>query len=275
MAASSHTCCVKPSLPLNVAQQKRAKALSILLSAFLMPTAHAIVNIEEMRGPPQTDGLTGDASLSMSGDAGNTRQSHLSASSQFFWQRGAVTKLIAADYSYGENSRHRNTNKGFVHLRYIKQQTPTRALEVFTQAVRNEFSRLSLRTLIGAGTRLTLHHSRNDADHLGAGAFYLKESQQARAGLSDDGTEKFWRGNFYLALRYQINEQVRIVSTTYYQPALDNGHDFRLLEEASLKIKLTDALNFKLTLALTHDSEPPQAVEKTDINYKTGIEYRF
>jgi len=252
-----------------------AKALSILLSAFLMPCAHAIVNIEEMRGQQQTDGLTGNASLSISGDSGNTSKSSASASSQLFWQHGDVTKLIAANYSYGENSRNRNTNKGFLHLRYIKQQTPTRALEAFTQAAHNEFSRLSLRTLVGAGTRLTLHKSNHDAIHLGAGAFYLQEALETRANLSDDGIEKFWRGNFYLALHYQLNEQVRIVSTTYYQPALDNGSDFRILEAGSLKIKLTEALNFKLTLELTHDSEPPQAVEKTDVNYKTGIEYRF
>ncbi|MCF6325155.1 MAG: DUF481 domain-containing protein [Gammaproteobacteria bacterium] len=252
-----------------------AKALSILLSAFLASGAHAIVNIEEVRGQQQADGLMGNASLSISGDSGNTSKSNVSASSQLFWQHGNVTKLIAASYRYGENSRNRNTNKGFIHLRYIKQQTPARALEVFTQAARNEFSRLSLRTLIGAGTRLTLHKNSHNAVHLGAGAFYLKETLETRPSLLDGGTEKFWRGNFYLALYYQINQQAHIVSTTYYQPALNGVSDFRILEEGSLKIKLTETLNFTLTLALTHDNEPPQTVEKTDVNYKTGIEYRF
>jgi len=251
------------------------KALSILLSAFLTPHAHAIVNIEEMRGQQQADGLSGNASLSISGDAGNTSQSTTSASGQLFWQRGDVTKLIAASYSYGENNRNRNTNKGFLHLRYIKQQTPTRALEVFTQAARNEFSRLSLRTLVGAGGRLTLHKNDYDAVHLGVGAFYLKEKLEKTPGLTDDGTEKFWRGNFYLALRYQLNEQARIVSTTYYQPAFDNGSDFRILEEGSLKIKLAESLDIQLTLEITHDNKPPQAIDKTDISYKTGLAYRF
>jgi len=251
------------------------KALSILLSAFLMPCAHAIVNIEEMRGQQQADGFSGNASLSISGDAGNTNQSDTSASSQLFWQRGDVTKLIVASYSYGENSRNRNTNKGFLHLRYIKQQTSTRALEVFTQAAHNEFSRLSLRTLVGAGSRLTLHKSNYDAIHLGAGAFYLKEKLEKNAGLTDDGTEKFWRGNFYLAVRYQLNDQARILSTTYYQPAFDNGSDFRILEEGSLKIKLAESLDIHLTLEITHDNKPPQTIEKKDINYKTGLVYRF
>jgi len=246
-----------------------------LLSAFFMSPANAIVNIEEMRGQQQGDGWSGNVSLSISGDSGNTDKSGITTGGQLFWQQAHITRLIAASYSYGENNRNRNTNKGFIHLRHISQQTPDVALEAFTQITRNEFSRLSLRALLGAGTRLVLLKNSNDAIHLGAGAFYLNETLEKRIGLTDDGTEKFWRGNFYLALRYQFNEYARITSTTYYQPALDNGSDYRILEEGELKVKLAETLDLKLSIEVTHDSEPPQSIENTDISYKTGIEYRF
>ncbi len=256
--------------------RKTLKALSILLSAFLMSSAHAIVNIEEMRGKPQQDGWSGNVSVSVSGDSGNTDKTGASTDVQLYWRRAHITRLIAASYSYGENSRARDTNKGFIHLRHITQQTPGMALEVFTQATRNEFSRLSLRTLLGAGTRLTLHEKNTtDSAYLGLGAFYLSETLEKRAGLSDDGTKKFWRANLYLALRYRFNDYTRIASTTYYQPALDNGDDYRILEEGNLKVKLSDTLALKLTIEITHDSEPPQSIENTDISYKTGIEYQF
>ncbi len=256
--------------------QKTLKALGILLSAFLVSPAHAIVNIEEMRGKPQQDGWRGNVSLSVSGDSGNTDKAGASTGGQLYWQRDRITRLIAASYSYGENSRTRDTNKGFIHLRHITQQTPDMALEIFTQATRNEFSRLSLRTLVGAGTRLTLHEKKSTGSaYLGIGAFYLSETLEKRAGLSDDGTEKFWRANLYLALRYRFNDHTRIASTTYYQPALNNGSDYRILEEGNLKVKLSDALDLKLSIEITHDSEPPQSIENTDISYKTGIEYQF
>ncbi len=256
--------------------QKALTALSILLSAFLTQPSHAIVNIEEMRGKPQQDGWSGNASLSISGDAGNTDKSSTSVDGQLYWRRDNITRLIAASYTYGVNNRHRDTNKGFVHLRHITQRTPFMAMEVFTQATRNEFSRLTLRALLGAGARLTLHDDNaTNATHLGLGAFYVSETLEERPGLTDGGNEKFWRANLYLALRYQLNDYTRITSTTYYQPALNNGSDYRILEEGSLKVKLAKTLNLKLSVEMAHDSEPPQQVEKTDISYKTGIEYRF
>jgi len=256
--------------------QKTLTALSILLSAVLTHPSHAIVNIEEMRGKPQQDGWSGNTSLSIRGDSGNTNKSSTSVDGQLYWRRNNITRLIATSYTYGVNNRNRDTNKGFIHLRHITQQTPTMALEVFTQATRNEFARLSLRALIGAGTRLTLHESSaSNATHLGLGAFYVSETLEKRPRLVDGGTDKFWRANIYVALRYQFNDHARITSTTYYQPALDNGRDYRILEEGSLKVKLAETLNLKLSIEVAHDSQPPQQVEQTDISYKTGIEYRF
>ena len=68
---------------------------------------------------------------------------------------------------------------------------------------------------------------------------------------------------------------MRVLSTTYYQPAVDDFNDFRVLEEATLSVKMTDNLALNLSLNLSHDSKPPQAVKKTDTTYSTGIEYSF
>ena len=255
--------------------QSAPRALSILLSAFFISPANAIVNIEEMRPPQQEDGWRGNVTLAISGDAGNTERSDFTASGQLFWQQAHVTRLIATSYSYGENSRNRNTNKGFIHLRHISQQTANIAFELFTQTTRNEFSRLSLRALVGGGARITLLKNRSDAIYLGTAIFYLSETLEPHPTLTDDGTEKFWRGNFYLALRYQINEQMHATSTTYYQPALANGNDYRILEEGNLRVRLANQLDLKLSIEITHDSEPPQSVKPTDFSYKTGVEYRF
>jgi len=68
---------------------------------------------------------------------------------------------------------------------------------------------------------------------------------------------------------------VRVLSTTYYQPAVDDFGDYRLLEDAALSVKMTDSLSLKVSLNLAHDSQPPQDVKKTDTTYSTGIEYSF
>lgn len=70
-------------------------------------------------------------------------------------------------------------------------------------------------------------------------------------------------------------ENVHIVSTTHYQPALRNAGDFHALEELTLVIEFTDRLDLKLSPDVVHDSHPPQLVEKTDVTYRTGVEYAF
>ena len=111
--------------------------------------------------------------------------------------------------------------------------------------------------------------------HLGLGGFFSRETLEKRAGLTDAGSENIWRVNSYLNYVQQLNHSVRVLSTTYYQPAVDDFSDYRLLEEATLSVTMTDTLSLNLSLNLSHDSKPPQSVKKTDTTYSTGIEYSF
>jgi hypothetical protein len=43
----------------------------------------------------------------------------------------------------------------------------------------------------------------------------------------------------------------------------------------ALQIKLTGALDLRLSVEVAYDSEPPQLVDNTDVTYRTGIEYSF
>jgi len=72
-----------------------------------------------------------------------------------------------------------------------------------------------------------------------------------------------------------MNDHVRIQSTTYYQPSFSDVDDFRGIEQATLLVKLADRLDLKLQVDAAYDSRPPQLVERGDLVYRTGIEYRF
>ena len=242
----------------------------------LLPlSARAIVNIEELRGNKAEDGMTVRASVMASGESGNTDKSEVSAAARLHWQSGPMESLLIGKYDYGESNHVRDTNKTFLHARQIRTYQPGRAVEAFVQAEKNEFARLDFRGLIGAGLRLNVADTESTTAALGVGAFHSWETLDKRPGLTDDGTETLWRANLYLALNQRFNDQTRLANTVYYQPALDDTGDYRVLDEASLNIKISDHLDFKLGFDLTHDSRPPQSVEKTDISYHTGLEYTF
>jgi len=254
---------------------RTAHWLAISLISLTPITAQAIVNIEGMRNQQTEQGLNGAINVAVSGASGNTDKTIATLGGRLLWQEKKASTLLITRLSYGESSGSRDTNKSFLHLRHITEKDDKYALEGFTQIEQNEFSRLDFRGLIGGGLRINLKQSDSGYLAAGLGAFYSSETLSERSSLTDDGIERLSRLNSYLAFNYQLNPQTSISSTTYYQPAFKEVKDFRLLEQASLKIKLSDVLHLKITLDIAHDNQPPQAVEKTDTSYRTGIEYNF
>jgi len=249
--------------------------LTILMMGW-MAGAHAIVNIESLRTGEPPEGYSGAVNVAVDGQSGNTDKLGVNAGTRLQWHGGAVTNFAILRYTYGETSGVEDTNKLFSHARHIRQVTDSTAYEGFIQAERNVFNRLSFRGLIGGGMRLKLSETPDVKSlHLGLGAFFSRETLEKKPGLTDGGSQNIWRFSSYLNYVHRLNDHVRILSTTYYQPAMGDFSDYRLLEEATLSVKMNDYLALNLSLDLTHDSKPPQAVKKTDTVYSTGIEYSF
>ena len=250
-------------------------ALLTLLTCYNLP-ANAIVNIENMRVGPAEAGLSGNLDLSISGKRGNTHKDEYGLDGRIQNNSNQVTDFVVISYDYGEASNVTNTNKTFIHARHVVKYQPRWGWEAFVQAEENQFARLSFRGLIGAGLRFTLTEIPQQLGlYLGAGAFWSRETLDTVPGLTDNGSENFSRANFYLVYKHKLNQQLSLVSTTYYQPRMSDINDFRALEQAGLAVKMTDNLSIKLSLDIAHDSRPPQSIDKTDISYNTSLSYRF
>ena len=245
------------------------------LIAFIPLSAHAIVNVEDMRQMPVNNGFGGRLDLSISGNAGNTEKSSASIGAGMQWKKDRITNLFIINYAYGESDNVTDTNKGFGHFRHIVHMDDKRAYESFAQIQTDEFARLSFRGLLGGGIRYKTYEHEHNRTFLGAGAFYEWETLDKKPGITDDGTDSLWRANLYLVLNYQLNEHVSAVSTTYYQPAVEDLKDSRTLEDAGLRVKLTDDFDLKISINIAYDTRPPETVKDTDIAYSTALEFRF
>lgn len=238
--------------------------------------AHAIVNIESLRAVEPAQGYSGSLDISVNGQSGNTDKFGANAGGRLQWHGGAVTNFAILRYAYAQTSGVEDTNKLLFHARHIRQLSEVTAYEAFIQASRDKFTRLSFRGLIGGGARFTLFKKPEvKVLHLGLGAFYSRETLESAAGVTDSGSLNYWRINTYVNYLHHLNDQVSLLTTTYYQPAAGNPGDFRLLEEATLSVKMNSHLSLNVSLDVAHDSKPPQKVKQTDTIYSTGIEYRF
>ena len=250
---------------------------TIALMALALPqTGHAIISMEDLHLSTPTDGFSGRAELSTSGSGGNSDRSDVSAGTRLQWHRGADTDFLLLSYAYGKSRDVTNTNRSLAHLRHIHQRSARFALEGFGQMERNEFARLSLRSLIGGGMRYRLTGETGKTALIdGTGVFYEHEEISESATSTDAGSDSTWRSNLYLVAKYQPAENIRMVSTTYYQPRLRSLNDYRLLQSASLQLDITNRLALMLNLDFARDSKPPQAVEKSDYSYRLGSGYQF
>lgn len=240
------------------------------------PAAHAIVSMESVHlgKPPQ--GFSGQFDTSVDADYGNTEATDVSTGLKLQWSENHNIDFVLANYAYGESAGIRNENKAFVHVRHIHQQSSQLACEAFSQLSNNEFTRLNLRALLGGGVRLAVGAlADKQAIYLGLGGFYEREQLAIESTDNNEQTNETARGNIYLVMKYQFNSHVSVLSSTYYQPAVDEIADYRAIEDASIVSKLTDGLSLRMGVNVQHESRPPPEVKKTDSSINVGLSVNF
>lgn len=236
-----------------------------------MPSlTQAIVNIERMRAASPEPGFTGQVDINANFQSGNTRRTRYGFGSRLQWYRNSTNRFLVINHDLGETGGNRDINKTFLHGRHVSTINNTWAWEGFAQWEQNEFTRLIYRALTGVGMRRTFKYKADiTAVYLGVGGFYSTEM------LDDNSFNNHIRANLYLIFKHAINPHVRIISTTYYQPAADAPGDFRFLQQAAVAITINKKLDLTLSINIEHNSQPPASVQATDTSIRTGIQYRF
>jgi putative salt-induced outer membrane protein YdiY len=250
--------------------------LAAVCTLLLATAAQAIVNVEQAIIGRPTEGIHTTVDLLFNGANGNADKSSNKVDLLTLRQHDIHTEFLQLQYAYGKSRGQVDTDRAFAHLRHRTAFSQSWAVEAFGQVGRDPFARLTQRALLGGGLRWVLfEEDQKSAGYLGFGAFREHELLSRRAGTSDAERSLLWRANSYLVYKRQINDQVRLYSTTFYQPAFADSADFRMLEQASVLVKLAEKLDLKVSLDISFDSRPPQTVHKRDLLYSTGLEFSF
>jgi putative salt-induced outer membrane protein YdiY len=244
--------------------------------ACLSFSAHAIVNLEQAIIGPTKDGFHNRLDFTASGNSGNTENKRYMLDLLTLYQHNVNTEFLQLHYAYGTSLGQIDTDNAFAHFRHRTEVGTDWGIEGFAQISRDPFSRLTERTLLGGGVRwILLEKSQQSAAYLGLGAFHEHEIRTEVLGTTDLVVLDLWRANGYLILKYQLNGQIRLVNNAYYQPALDDINNYRLLDQGSVLIKLDDHLDLKMSIEISYDSIPPQTVQANDTYYSTGLSFSF
>jgi hypothetical protein len=131
------------------------------------------------------------------------------------------------------------------------------------------------RELIGAGIRYKILRFANGDITLGTAYMFEKEKYDLPVDSIHPDEESVSRWSNYVAFYLQINSMVNLGSVAYYQPVFDRFSDYRILNENSLTVALTQRISFSFNFRLRYDSDPPAIIKQMDTNTNIGIVLKF
>lgn len=245
----------------------------LLGSVLLTSPAWAISNIASRNAGLPEQGLSGLLLVGLSGKTGNQKEQDYQGSAKVTWRKSDDVFLGIAERNYGTTQQLKDTDDAFLHSRWTHILTPAWGTEAFAQWEENEFSNLTSRILLGGGARYLLPKE-DDAVSLSVGFGGFREREKLDLGTYQE-LNQVWRINSFYAYQHQLNPQVLVSSTAYFQPKVDDWEDIRVLFNLALTVKLTQTLDLQMAYKATHDSEPAQNLDAVPVidNYKTNTEY--
>ncbi|MBZ0232574.1 MAG: DUF481 domain-containing protein [Deltaproteobacteria bacterium] len=253
-------------------------ALAVLVVGMCAGSAQAqIVNVQALIGDEPEEGFSGSVEAGADYRRGNIDLLLARAAATARYRRGDDIVFAIVKSEYGRTGEPSATfvKKVFEHVRYRHVLTPILTAEAFAQHEGDRFRRLRVRALVGAGPRARIAHGEGWSLHGGA-AYMFEHEQLSEDALAEAGERSnAHRLSAYLVGHVEVNEHVTASATFYVQPRLDRASDVRLLGEAALATALSTHLTFKTALVVAHDSEPPPAIEGTDVSVQSTLGAKF
>ncbi len=243
------------------------KALWIVL---LATPLWAQVNIEHYRGK---EGVTGGARLSLHSDIGNVDVVKSDGAGNLTVNTKTGTYLAVFKGGVGFLGGKRFANSGVLHVRYTHTSNVHWQPEVFFQGDYAKSRRLDARMLLGAGMRRVWRADKKNAFSLGSSLMWEREHLTLAPDDRHPADTSVLRSSNYVNLL--VGQRVSLSITAYYQFALSDPSDVRLLGTSELttpiwgRLKQTTAVDFRT------DSNPPRGVKKTDVKLSTSFGVGF
>lgn len=243
-----------------------------MLYIFFAATVRSqIVNVESYRKKTDTIGWAGNAEATIFINKNNDFVLAFNTNIQLQYKTKRSLYLMLTDLAtVRANTDQRFVNGGFQHFRYNYKITDRFVWEAFVQGQFSEPLGIDWRYLAGTGPRYKIFGG--DQFRLYVAALYMSEWEKTNdinSGI------QYNRMSSYVSFTLAPNENVSVVSTTYYQPRFDQWDDYRIAESLNIKTNITKQLYFKLEYTLLYDTKPPAGIVNTTYNLNSGFGLDF
>jgi hypothetical protein len=243
----------------------------ILIAGIGLDAAAQIVNVQDLFISRSEEGLHLGSVAKTEIKTGNTEYQYYNVTAVARYVRGRHTVVGTGNYEYAEKGGDAFTNRHFEHLRYRFAVRPPVGLDTFFQHEFNEFRRINLRLLAGLGPTWKVLDT--DQVYLFLGSVYMFELNKLSDGAYDDSGyfRQTHRWNNYVTFQWNLKQDVKVLTTLYYQPAFSEFSDYNLLWNVNLSVALNKWLSIVLTYNYSRQNFPPEGVNPWDSSLVAGL----
>jgi len=228
-----------------------------------------IINVENKRFSTDKDGFLGTFDLGLNLIKNTAQILQFNNNVHFQYIKENNTYLLLNDISFVQKEGEEDwLNKGYQHVRYIYQNKKL-GFESFIQHQYDKAQKIHFRLLMGVGARWQL--VKNDSLQFAMGFSTMNEYENP---VDADPLVQIRLSN-YLSFAFQINENISLSTTNYYQPLLTTWSDYRMSSQTALKLALNKQFVFKIAGNVTYDSQPAEAVPLLNYHVVNGVSYKF
>lgn len=235
----------------------------------------AQVNTEKYRTPDEKVGFSGFLEISGTVKTGNSEKTEAGIDGRVDWKTIGSTTFLVFESDYEWVNGRRSSDEGLLHLRHVRNLVNDLSLEAFGQVNYDKKILIKNRELVGAGIRYKLFDFEKSDIAVGTAYMFEHENYDLSKSVTHPAEVRVSRWSNYISFYLQFNPYVTFGGVIYYQPMFSNFSDYRLLNENSLMVRLTEVFSLSVNFKLRHDSIPPDGIKKTDTETNFGLTIRF
>jgi len=249
----------------------------IILTALVLCAARVsnsqIVNIESARMQSDTVGWMGGGGLGIALTQntqkifGADAEAHL----QYKTSRDQGLWLILGNFSFLKVGNDKFINNDFLHLRYNKKVNPWLRWEVFGQYQNNSVTQIDSRVLVGTGPRFKLVKTPTWRLYAASLVMYEREKELTEPVIRHNDI----RSSSYISFTFTPQGNLELISTTFFQPLFKKLSDYRILNQITLKSKISEHFSLSVKWNYLHDRFPAGEAPRTTYNLGVGVDFEL
>lgn len=242
-----------------------------LLHASAQVACAQVVNIESERLKTDTNGLYGSVSADFALTSNTKTVVVFDGMAQLEYKYDKDLYLLLGNYGLVNGDKESFSNNAFIHFRYNRKMTRHLRWEIFTQLQFNKISKINLRYLAGTGPRFKLV----EAEKIALYAATLVMFEYEEDDTTENSIHRDVRSSSYVSFTLPLTENLEIISTTYYQPLYTDFSDFRIMNQVSAALLISEKLQLEPKFNFLYDSRPVAGVPEVNYSLMIGLKYQF